>query len=174
MRLPRHLRDQLKTPLGTLVPDSHVNKDVVSAQIAGAARVITVGDRTTERLIGFDIVPDLQIVDGHERRVMRDPPRLPGGSIRECCTNPPGEITEESIDKIQHALSSDSPVRLVVRGEEDLLVIPACTYAPLGSVVLYGQPSKGMVVVRVDWETRRKTQTLLDSMGNGDDETVAV
>jgi len=164
LKLPEDLRDGLKIPLGVLVPDGQAGPATISAHVAGAPCVITVGDRTTERLIESGIVPDLQIVDNHERRLSRDSPALPAGTVEVTCANPPAEITDESISKIRDALSSKAPVRLTVRGEEDLLVIPACIHAPENSVVLYGQPGEGMVVVRVDDAVRRKTQTLLDSM----------
>ncbi len=174
MKLPRALRDELKIPLGVLVPDDQADAAAISAYIVGASHVITVGDRTTEKLIGFGIVPSLQIVDNQEKRLSRDPPALPSGTVEVACVNPPAEITEESISRIREALLSKAPVRLTVRGEEDLLVIPACIHAPKSSVVLYGQPGEGIVVVRVDEAVRRKTQTLLDSMNQGNDETVAV
>jgi hypothetical protein len=57
-----------------------------------------------------------------------------------------------------------SPVRIVVNGEEDLLVIPVCVHAPDNSIVLYGQPNEGLVVVEITPEIRNKTQSLLDLM----------
>ncbi len=168
MKLPETLRDGLKIPLGVVVPDDQADPAAVSAHVADASCVISVGDRTTERLIGFGIVPDLQIVDGQEGRLPRDSPALPPGTVELTCTNPPAEITQESVSRIREALLSKTPTRLTVRGEEDLLVIPACVHAPKNSVVLYGQPGEGMVVVRVDGAARRKTQTLLDSMEPGE------
>ena len=56
------------------------------------------------------------------------------------------------------------PVRLLVNGEEDLLVIPACIHAPANAVVLYGQPGRGLVVVPVSDEIKTRMQALLDMM----------
>lgn len=174
MKLPDRLRDKLKAPLGVLVPDGQANAVTISAHVAGAPCIITVGDKTTEKLIGFGMVPDLQIIDNREKRSSRNPPGLPAGTAEVTCDNPAAEITDQSIGKIRDALSSKTPTRLVVRGEEDLLVIPACIHAPKNSVVLYGQPGEGMVVVRVDDAVRQKTQRLLDLMNQGNDEPVAV
>ena len=55
----------------------------------------------------------------------------------------------------------EESVRITVDGEEDLLVIPACIYAPDKSVVLYGQPNEGMVIVPVTSEIRNKTKSIL-------------
>ena len=60
--------------------------------------------------------------------------------------------------------TSKTPVRITVNGEEDLLVIPVCIYAPENSVVMYGQPNEGLVIVKINPEIRNKTQKLLDSM----------
>lgn len=56
------------------------------------------------------------------------------------------------------------PVRITVMGEEDLLVLPVCIYAPDNSIVLYGQPNEGLVLVEVSTEIRNKVQTLLNLM----------
>ena len=57
-----------------------------------------------------------------------------------------------------------APVRITVMGEEDLLVLPVCIYAPDNSIVLYGQPNEGLVLVEISTEIRNKVQTLLDLM----------
>ena len=58
----------------------------------------------------------------------------------------------------------NSPIRLTVNGEEDLLVLPVCIHAPENSVILYGQPNKGLVLVQITTEIRNKAQALLDLM----------
>ena len=58
----------------------------------------------------------------------------------------------------------DGDVRIMVNGEEDLLVLPVCVYAPENSVVMYGQPNQGLVIVKVTPEIRNKAQKLLDLM----------
>jgi GTP-dependent dephospho-CoA kinase len=69
-------------------------------------------------------------------------------------------------------------VRVIVHGEEDLLTLPILILIPAGSVVLYGQPLKGIVIVNVDSKTRRTAKDLMDSLGikwmQGYDDAVAV
>ena len=74
------------------------------------------------------------------------------------------ETTEKSIEIIKKAFEMTPPIRLTVNGEEDLLVLPVCIHAPKNSVVLYGQPNKGLVLVEITAEIRNKAQTLLDMM----------
>ena len=164
MKLPENLREQLKIPLGKLLLESEANKENIKRNLPENSYIITVGDKTTEKMIEFDLVPSLQIIDGQEKRVKRELPKELNIATSLTCDNPAAEITTQSIDVIKKAFESPSPVRITVNGEEDLLVIPVCVFAPENSVVLYGQPNEGLVIVPITAEIRNKTQTLLDSM----------
>ena len=164
MKLPDSLREQLKTPMGVLLPEKDAIKSNIVNHISKNSFVITVGDRTTEKMISFDLIPSLQIIDSLEKRTKRELPKTVDVATDLVCNNPAAEITEQSIKTIQKAFLSETPVRLVVDGEEDLLVIPVCIYAPENSVVLYGQPNEGLVIVQITPEIRNKAQRLLDSM----------
>ena len=189
--LPESYREDLKTPLGVLLPDAGVTKEQVAGMIRPGSYVVTVGDRTTERMMQFGIVPSLQITDGLEKRRVRPHPRLAetvgadgrGGegsgadvlhtgrrrvgsktTVMEV-SNPPAQITQESVSAIRRAFETRPPVRIRVNGEEDLLVIPVCVYAPDNTVVLYGQPDEGLVVTPVTDEIRNKTRGIMSHMG---------
>ncbi|MEO9308341.1 MAG: GTP-dependent dephospho-CoA kinase family protein [Nitrososphaera sp.] len=163
MHLPENLRSELKKPLGVLIPDFQVTKAAVKSYISKDAFVITVGDATTDKLVSYGINPSLQIVDSLEKRNKRD---LPLGYVKTMlhCKNPAAQITSESIDGIKKALGMAPPVRLVIDGEEDLLVLPAVIHSPEGSVVLYGQPNEGLVIVQVTEEIKNKARKIMDMM----------
>ena len=164
MKLPDSLREQLKIPLGVLLPEKHTDKINIEKYLSDDSYVITVGDRTTEKMINFGLTPSLQIIDGVEKREKRTPPKLANSVTELSVENPAAEITSQSIDIIKKIFSMDPPIRLSVTGEEDLLVIPVCIHAPDNAVVLYGQPNEGLVIVKITPEIRNKTQALLDSM----------
>jgi len=164
LKLPENLRDQLKIPLGDLIKEENVNKENILSKIGSESLVITVGDRTTENMINLGIIPEVQIVDGLEKRDKRLVPTDDTVNTNLSCKNPPGEITEESTQVIQKAFSSKPPVRIIINGEEDLLVLPVCILAPENSVVMYGQPNEGLVVVHITPEIRAKVQKILDVM----------
>ena len=164
MKLPENLREDLKIPLGDLINDIDVNNKNIQAKINPKSIIITVGDKTTENIINLGITPQIQIIDGLEKRNQCDIPLHDKISTVLTCKNPPGEITQESIQTIQKAFSSDPPIRIIVDGEEDLLVIPVCIAAPENSVVMYGQPNEGLVIVHVTPEIRAKVQKILDVM----------
>ena len=164
MQLPDNLRDQLKNPLGNLISDNDPNKENIIKEISAESVLITVGDRTTENMLQFGLKPQIQIIDGLEKRNQRIVPTDDAVNTNLSCRNPPGEITEESMQVIQKAFSSKPPVRITVDGEEDLLVLPVCMSAPENSVVMYGQPNEGLVLVHVTPEIQAKVQKILDSM----------
>ena len=164
MKLPEPLREQLKVPLGKLIPEKETSKENIQKNLPENSYIITVGDRTTEKMIEFGLIPSLQIIDGQEKRLKRDSPKPLDDLTLLTCDNPAAEITPQSIDIIKKAFTSPPPVRIMVNGEEDLLVIPVCIFAPENSVVLYGQPNEGLVIVPVSPEIRNKTQNLLDLM----------
>jgi hypothetical protein len=163
VKLPNSLRDQLKTPLGILLPIGQDNKENIQKYLLDESYIITVGDRTTEKMIEYGIIPSLQIIDGFEKRKQREFPKL-GNASELMIDNPAAEITLQSIEIIKKAFEMTPPIRLTVNGEEDLLVLPVCIHAPKNSVVLYGQPNKGLVLVKITTEIRNKAQTLLDMM----------
>ena len=114
-------------------------------------------------MIDFDLTPSLQIIDGFEKRIKRDIVKL-GDAFELQIDNPAAEITLQSIEIIKKAFTMNPPIRLTVNGEEDLLVLPVCIHAPENSVILYGQPNKGLVLVQITAEIRNKAQALLDLM----------
>jgi uncharacterized protein (UPF0218 family) len=164
VHLPENLRKQLKTPLGKLLPEKEAIKENIEKEIPNDSFIITVGDATTEKMLKFEIIPSLQIIDAIEQRTKREAPDPQGIKTILSCDNPPGEITQQTIDEIKKAFNSPPPVRLTINGEEDLLVIPVCIFAPENAIVMYGQPDEGLVIIRINDEIRNKAQKLLNSM----------
>ena len=115
-------------------------------------------------MIDLGIRPQIQVIDGLEKRNQRNIPIDDTIKTELTCKNPPGQITEESMQTIQKAFSCERPVRVIVKGEEDLLVIPACIFAPENSVVMYGQPNEGLVIVHVTPKIQSKIQKIVSTM----------
>lgn len=153
----------MKIPLGVLLPENQADKLHIEKYLSEDSYVISIGDGTTEKMINFGLIPSLQIIDGLEKREKREPPKIENAT-ELTVDNPAAEITSESISMIRKAFTLQTPVRLLVNGEEDLLVLPVCIYAPENAVVLYGQPNEGLVIVQITSEIRNRVQTLLDLM----------
>ena len=81
--------------------------------------------------------------------------------------NPAGAITEEALEGISEAFEEkdEVPVRVLVEGEEDLLVVPAVASAPLSSNLYYGQPLVGVVLIKVDGAAKKRNDEVLRELG---------
>ena len=127
------------------------------------------GDATTSKLLSFGIIPDLSIVDGRERRSIIDSSKVAYLSLDRGhkkfthmrCSNKPGSVSRRAIATIKDALKKPFPVRIFVYGEEDMLALPLFVMIPDGSVVIYGQPLKGIVIVKINKDVRQKAQYLI-------------
>jgi|SRR5579872_2227127 len=163
-------RDELKSPVGRVVLDTDVSRELINPFFQGERLTVTVGDRTTERLQELGFSPDLEVVDSLEKRKTRKVPPLSEFEHRRVllATNPPGEISADSLEKISACLDllSDghNKLRLEVRGEEDLLALPVIAFFPKDTVTFYGQPNVGLVIVNSP-ESREKSLKILSEMG---------
>jgi uncharacterized protein (UPF0218 family) len=151
-----------------LLESQRINRRRILKFTKNAALVVSVGDATTDRLWSLGILPNLSVVDGREQRFQR---AIRGGEFLTSrlnleCTNPAGYITENAIRVLQAAISAcaHTPVRVNVRGEEDLLVLPILMMIPIGSTIMYGQPFRGIVIVTVDSWFRKKAKDLMESL----------
>ena len=164
MFLPENLRNELKIPLGKLIPNNSSDKEDYIRKIYSEKVVITVGDATSELLLQMGLIPLLHIIDGQEKREKRSIPLADVTVTELTVKNNPGEISAESFNLVKNIFKEKPPIRLVVDGEEDLLVLPVCIFAPENSVVMYGQPNEGLVIAEITNEVRDKVQKIVNQM----------
>ncbi len=174
VHLPTSLDSELKEPMGTLYPGPEDTPEVaiqaaVEAIPSSSPCLIAVGDVTVNALLETGWVPDLGVVDGQTKRTPWD------GEIdmtsfvgHLSCENPAGQLTPDLLESTDLALDfafseQGGPVLLEVEGEEDLAPIMIHLLAPLGTVVLYGQPSAGVVLRVTDESTKARCRALLDA-----------
>lgn len=162
--LPQELREMLAKPMGRLFTEGEIESGGFGDALAGSTMVVTVGDRATETVAAKGRVPDVQIVDGRENRNVREPPDVSYAVLYKV-RNPAGMITLEAFEGIKKAFEGRKPARVLVDGEEDLLAIPAIVLAPLSAVLFYGQPGRGMVMVKADEGAKSRNSDLLKQMG---------
>lgn len=157
----------LKEPFGILIRDEDLTKEKIKGILYNAKKVVSVGDSTTDRLISYDILPHISVIDNKERRRKRKGSlHNQKANIHELhCTNPAGGISREAVSILHKALRIPSPVKVVVYGEEDMLALPIIAAAPYRTFVLYGQPSEGIVVVTITPAMRKKAKDIIDKIG---------
>ena len=157
----------LKNPFGIRIHDKYITKRKIKAIIKNARQVISVGDCTTDRIISLDIIPDILVIDGIERRTKRSQglhSKIMAAKELHC-SNPPGSISKEAFLVLYQALAMQGPVKVIVNGEEDMLALPIIAIADEKTVVLYGQPLEGMVVVNINPEVQTKAKNLMERIG---------
>ena len=174
VHMPSTLDSELKKPMGTLFPGPEDTPEVailaaVESIPAFSPCLIAVGDVTVNSLLEIGWVPDVGIVDGLTKRTAWDGELDKSSFLGNLsCQNPPGQLTPELLEcadlALEFAFSEEGgPVLLEVDGEEDLSPIFIHLLAPLGSVVLYGQPSAGVVMRITDEDTKARSRTMLDA-----------
>jgi hypothetical protein len=167
--LPDELRSQLKEPLGRLYKGNGLEcVKAMEKELLSAKKVAAIGDMTAFYLLKASIVPDLLVVDNKTKRMPVSDhitEKLDHESYKTVrVNNPAATLTKVLIDLISQSLQSDEHVKIVVEGEEDLATLPAILYAPLGSVVVYGQPNEGSVLVDVTPERKLHIEEFMKRM----------
>ncbi|MCZ7357805.1 MAG: DUF359 domain-containing protein [Candidatus Methanoperedens sp.] len=167
--LPSELRTELRKLHGELYRgDGIETARRIIGDLIHPTKIITVGDIVTFNLLNAGLVPNISFVDDRTKRSRASDEVTHGTKHPRFQTimveNPPGTITEELLQEVSKAMESENPVRIFVKGEEDLAALPAIAMAPISSVVIYGLPEEGAVLVRVTDQKKKEIQSLLDRM----------
>jgi len=162
-RLPESLRAELRKPFGKVVNSTEL--------IAGLSNrkdlLISVGDDCSYALIKNGITPDVVVYDlkikrkdviGNVREVLS---KFDDGEI--IVHNPPGVIMDELVESVKDALEKGKG-KILVKGEEDLAALVVMMYAPNGTLLVYGQPDEGAVLVEMDENVRCRAVRAFESM----------
>ena len=154
MKVPEKVRRILKEPLGKLIANSAIKN--IKAKLKRKF-IIAVGDVCGKKLQDAGIEPCIWIYDGMEMR------RQVGWEIdfpSHIVGNPKGNITPSLMRAIDDAVRREGG-RIYIKGEEDLATLYCIAVAPLGALVIYGQPKKGIVIVEVNKENKKKAISLI-------------
>jgi len=125
--------------------------------------LISVGDRVSRNIIEKGIPLDILIVDNKIMRKPIAPIKVEAEKILRV-SNPAGTLTEKAWQVIKEAIEYRGRVKVLVEGEEDLLTLVAVLTAPDNSMVVYGQPREGIVVINVTERTKREIREIVDRM----------
>jgi len=129
-------------------------------------RIIATGDVVSRETLVSRIKVHLRIIDNKTLRKATASPDYPGKRYQ--VKNPAGVITMEAWEAIRRAMKETSEVVILVDGEEDLLALPSVIEAPQNSLILYGQPSEGLVVVVATERVKADVAALLEGMSRED------
>lgn len=160
--LPDALRPVLAEPFGPI----HTTGEAIR-KVQGRL-VVAVGDVVTQMFLNAGVVPKLMVIDGFTQRGAVVENALVGlpthGVKRVTVANPAAALTQQLIVAMDSALKGKGTTVITVKGEEDLAALPAMIMAPEGAAVCYGQPHRGVVIVIVTPEVRRRATDILHQM----------
>lgn len=168
-RVPPELRGRLKVPFGVLLRGSFSETMSELLGVVGGEKpvvVVGVGDTVSRNFQEYGVPAKLLITDNLCKRRRLKPVVFLGRTVVHV-KNPAGVVTEEAVTAVREALEGSARVHVVVDGEEDLLALVAVAFAPVGGLVVYGQPDEGVVVVRVTDAKRAEALGLLKGMEIG-------
>ena len=166
--LPDKYRNFLQTPFGLLIESEKPSISELSQYLNDSPFLITVGDAISENISELDIIPDIQIIDLMEKRIPRAFPKLNWSEKIEL-KNKAGTLSNDAFSAISKSLKTTKKTLILVDGEEDLLALPAIFLAPINSLVLYGQPNQGFVLVKITDKVRLIAMKILKEMGFSDE-----
>ena len=131
--------------------------------------IATVGDICTIKVFEQVREPNLAIVDLKTKRdTLLDTNQLEIimkiGIDNIEVENPAGTISNSLWKAIESSLSRINNTKITVKGEEDLATLAVISMAPEGAKVIYGMPDRGMVVVDVNQQTKKRANNFLKRM----------
>ena len=131
--------------------------------------IATIGDICTLKIIQQLRVPNLCIVDYKTKRDTKlsiDQKKEIDAIVSKSVTvqNPAGTITEELWNAIEDALNNENSTKIIVDGEEDLATLAVISLSKIGAKVIYGMPDRGMVVVDVNQQAKKRANDFLNRM----------
>ena len=169
---------ELKDPFGQLVPGPEDDPSVAMSQVLAQIEfetgpLIAVGDVTVLALQELDHPADIALIDGRTKRQPWESADAIDASVYDKvlrCQSPAGSLTPSLLEACAQALTAwmdDGSSHLIeVDGEEDLAPLFLHSLAPMGAVVLYGQPGKGVVVRRTNEDAKQRCRRLLSGFAS--------
>ena len=174
MVLTPEVEAELKDPFGQLIPGpedepSHAMSEVLVLTEGGHGPLIAVGDVTVRTLQDVGRPADIGLIDGCTKRRVWDGAEGIDRSLYDSvleCSSPAGRLTPSLLSTCETAISSwrdgNKSSLIVVEGEEDLAPLLLHPLAPIDSVIIYGQPGKGVVIRWCGEDAKQRCRRLLN------------
>lgn len=152
MRMTRKAWERMQERIGILITGEMPEPYHVLKEMLRGEKVIAIGDVVVENLLKVGIEPVMMVVDGKSMRQKREAPIEGEITVR----NEASEVSDELMEAVKRGYR-----RILVDGEEDLASLPALLYADENSLIVYGQPSEGIMVIRPTKDIKKKVEETL-------------
>ena len=148
------LRSQFKKPQGRLLIQNIAEETKAVIKKEQPIKIALVGDSVVNFFIKNRFTFDYAAID---LKTGRKKTRLDYNKpFIFQVKNPAGQITSSASRAILKTVKQEQKGVIRILGEEDLIVLPFVLSLPLKSLVIYGQPGKGCVVVLVEEKIKEK------------------
>ena len=151
IKINNHQRSFFSKPLGPIVSAASHKKTAI---------VAVVGDFALSKFIEKDWVYTIGVYDKKTKREPFESKQLKDIKPDIKIDNPAGLISLQSLTKLSK-LDFYEKKHVLVNGEEDLITVSLILTMPLNSLIYYGQPEEGMVLLKVTTELKEKISKLL-------------
>jgi len=163
-QITEKLREEFEKPVNPIFAgDNEPMTEVLLSYIKskGMKDVICVGDEVSFDILKSGFKPKNVIIDGKVKKKEANYKDfiLKHYAHKFTVDNSPGTISKKVWGIMKEAFKTESLI--FVNGEEDLLTYPAVLLAENNSVVIYGQPDRGKVIVKVDEKKKEKLRKKL-------------
>jgi pantetheine-phosphate adenylyltransferase len=171
--LTKEVESMLKDPFGKLFTGPEENHSIAITNALNFLEdfhlpIIGVGDVTVRALQNIDSPASIGVIDEKTKRVKWDGYREINQSLYDNvikCENPPGVLTRSLFESCEQAIfnwtEKNETTLILVNGEEDLAPLFLHIIAPMKSAIIYGQPTKGVVVRITGLDSKMRCQKIL-------------
>ena len=129
--------------------------------LAQASSVHLVGDMVTQYFLDHKLPFHTAIIDGKTKRQPIQLSITPQHQIAD--VNKAGTINAKVAKQLINLITSSSSQTIIqINGEEDLLAFVSCLNSPLNSLVIYGQPDVGLVMIHLTEAHKLRLGRIID------------
>lgn len=148
-------RTLLREPWGNIITDARA--------LSKSARIIAIGDACTVHLLKAKITPYLAIFDLKTERAPVDDEvqktlneKYPHPRVYE---NYPGTLSDKILLDAPKIMETGGSIKII--GEEDITALAFMQFLDKKTILVYGQPGKGMVVVEGNNTTKKRLELFM-------------
>ncbi len=162
MRIPESVKAKLKKPLGSLELDFREIK-----RLSRGHRITSVGDICTLSLLALGVRPHLAVFDHQFMRQQLDSGMVSMLNVHfsraRRYRNQAGTLSERIVKDAKRLLKEGGAV--LIDGEEDLTALAFIMAGGKKDIIIYGQPHRGLVIVKHDAKLKKKIGSWLAAAG---------
>lgn len=160
--IPKEQRKEFVRPYGILFTSTSELLNYLKSY----RMIISVGDYVTLLLQKNGVLPNIAIIDMKTKRTEGIHVNVNMFKNVIKVKNEPGIIRYSVCMLLKEIIEKRKDINtlLIVDGEEDVLVLPTSLYADFNSVILYGQPNAGTVVMEVNKYSKWRAYDLFSKL----------